>query len=271
MKTKLRSATSIKTLDICSYILQRTVRVDIYIPKFSFDLQNVTLLLINDGQNLEEIHFENILEDLMEKKEIEPLLCIGIHAAKDRKIEYGTANVPDCRGRGAKAADYTQFIFKELLPFVKKDLSIESFRDKSFCGFSLGGLSALDIVWNHPQEFRRVGVFSGSLWWRTVDQDEKYFDEDKHRIMHNEIKNGNYYPWLRFFFETGILDETADRNKNGIIDSIDDTLSLIKELEVKGYKQEDIKYLELEDGRHDIATWGRALPDFLKWGWGIIM
>lgn len=209
-----------------------------------------------------------MLDELLEAKEIEPILCIGIHAARDRKVEYGTANVPDCKGRGAHAADYTEFIFKELLPFIKKDLSIESFKEKSFCGFSLGGLSALDIVWNHPQQFRRVGVFSGSLWWRTVDQDEKHFDEDKHRIMHNEIRNGNYYPWLKFFFETGILDETADRNNNGIIDSIDDTLSLIKELKLKGYKEEDIKYLELEDGRHDIATWGRAFSKYLKWGWG---
>jgi len=128
---------------------------------------------------------------------------------------------------------------------------------------------ALDIAWNHPQEFRRVGVFSGSLWWRTVDQDESDFDEKKHRIMHNQIRNGQYYPWLKFFFETGILDETADRNNNGIIDAIDDTLSLIDELVSIGYnRKEDIKYLELADGKHDIKTWGRAMGVFLKWGWG---
>ncbi len=87
--------------------------------------------------------------------------------------------------------------------------------------------------------------------------------------MQNEIKNGNYYPWLKFFFETGSLDETADRNNNGIIDSIDDTMALIDELVKKGYDREkDIYYLELKDGKHDIATWRRAFPEFLKWGWG---
>ncbi|MEO8416960.1 MAG: esterase, partial [Ginsengibacter sp.] len=76
-------------------------------------------------------------------------------------------------------------------------------------------------------------------------------------------------PWLKFFFETGTLDETADRNNNGIIDSIDDTLSLIEELVTKGYNPSgDIRYLEIKDGRHDVATWGRAFPEFLKWGWG---
>ena len=64
------------------------------------------------------------------------------------------------------------------------------------------------------------------------------------------------------------MDEIKDRNQNGIIDSIDDTLDIIKELEIKGYENgKDIYYLELKDGRHDVETWGKALPVFLKWGW----
>jgi len=56
-----------------------------------------------------------------------------------------------------------------------------------------------------------------------------------------------------------------DRNKNGIIDSIDDTRDLISELVKKGYEEgRDISYLEMPDGRHDIETWAKAMPDFLK-------
>jgi len=73
---------------------------------------------------------------------------------------------------------------------------------------------------------------------------------------------------LRFYFMTGSQDEIADRNGNGIIDSIDDTLDLIKELELLGYdKEKDMHYINLEDGRHDIPTWGKAMPAFLLWGW----
>jgi hypothetical protein len=36
----------------------------------------------------------------------------------------------------------------------------------------------------------------------------------------------------------------------------------------KGYTDDAIEYLELEDGKHDVPTWGKAFPDFLKWGWG---
>jgi enterochelin esterase-like enzyme len=251
-----------------SAFLQREVFIDFYFPPAKNNSSDLDLLLINDGQDLVTMDFQTILKELYEKGKLKPLLSVGIHCGPDRKNEYGTAKVLNENGLGTKAPLYTRFIFEELLPFIKKKYQI-FFKEKSFCGFSLGGLSALDIVWNHPEEFSKAGVFSGALWWRSVSQDAENFVEDEHRIMHNEIRKGNYYPGLKFFFETGTLDETADRNNNGIIDSIDDTVSLIDELIKKGYdRKEDVYYLELKDGKHDISTWGRALPYFLKWGWG---
>jgi enterochelin esterase-like enzyme len=252
-----------------STFLKREVTVDFYVPFGKVNLNSCDLLLINDGQDLITMDFKNILGKLYEANEITPIFCVGIHCGPDRKNEYGTANVLNDKGQGAKAALYTHFVMEELIPFIQKKYKIIVFKEKSFCGFSLGGLSALDIVWNHANEFSKVGVFSGSFWWRSVSQDDTQFDEAKHRIMHNEIATGNYYPGLKFFFETGTLDETADRNNNGIIDSIDDTLALIDELVKKGYdRKKDILYLELKDGKHDVATWGRAFPQFLRWGWG---
>jgi enterochelin esterase-like enzyme len=256
---------------VCSSkILNRDVKVDFYMPVNSTRAENLSLLLVNDGQDLVTMQFENILSNLFENNLISPLLCVGIHCGADRKNEYGTAKILDYKGRGAKAALYTRFIYEELLPFIRKELNTISFKEKSFAGFSLGGLTALDIVWNYPKEFRRVGVFSGSLWWRDKDQEDAGFNEDTDRIMHRQIREGNYSPWLNFFFEVGTQDETADRNNNGIIDAIDDTVSLIEELEKKGYSQQrDIKYVELTDGKHDVPTWAKAFPDFLRWGWGI--
>lgn len=216
---------------------------------------------------MEKLELADILTQLQKDNEIAPLFCVGVHCGEDRKNEYGVAGVPDYKGRGAKAGLYTKFVFEELLPFIRKESGMPAFKDKSFAGFSLGGLSALDIAWKHPKEFYRVGVFSGSLWWRSKALDKGY-NEDTDRIIHDEVRKGHYASWLKFFFETGTLDETEDRNNNGIIDSIDDTLSLIDELVKKGYDREtDIEYLELENGKHDVATWAMAMPDFLKWGW----
>ena len=248
--------------------LNRDVIVDFYLPLNEAASADISLLLINDGQDLVTMGFDEILENVCLQNGITSLLCVGIHCGTDRRNEYATAKIIDYKGRGTKAALYTQFVFEELLPFIRKTYIVFTFKEKSYAGFSLGGLSALDIVWNNPKEFTKVGVFSGALWWRDKDQEALDFDESENRIMHRQIREGNYAPWLQFFFEVGTQDETADRNNNGVIDAIDDTVSLINELKQKGYTDKNIEYTELKDGRHDVPTWARALPAFLKWGWG---
>jgi enterochelin esterase-like enzyme len=255
---------------VLSRYLDREVLVDFYLPANVADPSAMSLLILNDGQNMEEMGFQEILAGLYTGGQIRPLLCAAVHAGTERKMEYGIASTPDYLGRGAKAGDYTSFILEELLPIIHTTYAVPSFAEKAIAGFSLGGLTALDIAWNHSTEFSKAGIFSGSLWWRSVDQDEKGYDDNLHRIMHQEIRKGIYHPGLRFFFQSGNMDETNDRNNNGIIDSIDDTLDLMKELVAKGYDQEkDIHYLEMPEGKHDIPTWGKAMPEFLKWGWGV--
>lgn len=249
--------------------LQREVKLDFYLPRLVTDPSHLNLLLINDGQNMEELGLEAMLEHAYAAQAIEPLVAVAIHAGEERKMEYGIAGHPDYLGRGARAGNYHAFILHEVLPFIRDTYNLPSFREKAFAGFSLGGLSALDIVWNHPHEFKKAGVFSGSLWWRSIDQTEPHYDDHQHRIMHQVIRNGRFYPGLKFFFQCGNKDETRDRNHNGIIDSIDDTRDLIKRLVEKGYDAEkDIHYLEMPDGSHDIPTWALAMPEFLKWAFG---
>jgi enterochelin esterase-like enzyme len=253
---------------IASRFLKRYVIIDCYVPTNISSVNQLSLLLINDGQDLEDMRFSTMLNQMLEANQVGPVLCVGIHAGKHRRSEYGTAKILDYQGRGAKAAAYNQFILEELLPSIHSHYGIEHFKQKAFAGFSLGGLTAIDMTWHYPDIFSISGVFSGSLWWRTKSLHDGYND-DTDRIMHQQIRNGNYHPSLRFYFTTGSMDETADRNHNGIIDSIDDTEDLIKELKNLGYASEyEVKYINYEDGKHDVATWGRAMPGFLLWGWG---
>lgn len=253
---------------IFSKHLQREVKVDFYYPENISELASMSLLLINDGQDLPVFNFQNLLEELQANQELKPLLCVGIHCGKERRLEYGTVSYVDYKGRGIKAVSHRNFILQELIPFIKKAFKLDKFKEKAYAGFSLGGLSAIDMVWNHPEEFNKTGVFSGSLWWRLKALDNGYI-EATDRIMHKLVRESFHKPGMKFYFATGSLDEKMDRNSNGIIDSIDDTLDLIDELEKLGYdKQKDISYKNHEDGRHDVSTWGKAMPDFLKWGWG---
>ena len=267
-----------ESIDLKSAALDRTVTIDFYRQGYAGESsysssgpsREMSLLLINDGQDLRRLGLTDILEDLYGRVLLKaPLLCAGIHAGPERKMEYGTALTADYQGRGSRAAAYTRFVLEELLPVIRHQYPTVVFTKKAFAGFSLGALSAMDIGWNHPEEFSTLGLFSGSFWWRTKDKEDPGYHEQTDRIMQRQIREGRYYPGLRFFFECGTEDETEDRNHNGIIDSIDDTQDLIKELVAKGYDPEkDIRYWEIEGGRHEVDTWARAMPEFLQWGWG---
>jgi enterochelin esterase-like enzyme len=248
-----------------SGMLHRTVWYHVYRPE-TLPQDGVSLLLLYDGQELMPTAFFQNLSALQEAGLLQPLLIVAVHAGPHRLLEYGTAGIPDYAGRGVRAGLHHRFILEELIPSIQHRYGINSFGQMAAAGFSLGGLAALSLVWSHPKDFSVAGVFSGSLWWRSKALDNGY-DEDRDRIMHQLVRSGTYQPGLKFYFTTGSLDETADRNGNGIIDSIDDTLALITELKAIGYTAEEIFYTNYEDGRHDMETWVRVLPAFLLWGW----
>ncbi|MDI9358369.1 MAG: alpha/beta hydrolase-fold protein [Phycisphaerales bacterium] len=251
---------------IYSEYLGRKVTLDVYTIAYNKKNSEASLLLVNDGQDLPTMNFDQILIDTYLRKTLTPLIIVGIHCGPAREHEYGTAFCANYKNYGDQAGLYTKFIMDELLPSLKYTLSINEFKEKSFAGFSLGALSALDIVWNNAVEFSKVGVFSGSLWWRRKAYDAGYIDQlDK--LMHLQIRKGKLYPWLKFYLQCGGEDEAHDRNNNGIIDSIDDTKDLITCLLSKGYSQKNICYVENPHGKHNLDTWAQAFPKFLEWGW----
>lgn len=249
-----------------SKALGRAVRIDLFLPPghYSGRQEAYPTLWINDGQDMEAAGMAATLGRLYRERKIPPIIVAAIHAG-DRMQEYGTAGRPDYLGRGSKAHLYTRFLLKELMPELRRRYRISrEARHTAIAGFSLGGLSALDIAWNHPQLFGQLGVFSGSLWWRARPFTPKA--PDAHRIAHRMVGQGPRREGLRFWLQAGTHDEEEDRNNNGIIDAIDDTLALIRELNRLGYREgRDIRYVEVIGGEHNPATWGRVMPDFLQW------
>ena len=251
--------------NITSTHLNREVHITLIYPKNISDKSNV--LIFNDGQDFNELEIKSSISDLINQNKISAFLCVGIHANHDRLYEYGTATQADYKARGSKAKQHNDFIIHELLPFLKQKYFIKM-KGNVIAGLSLGGLSAMDIGWNNPKEFSKIGVFSGSFWWRQKSEEDGYTDQ-YNRIMHNIVRAGTYKKGMKFWFEAGTNDEKSDRNNNGIIDAIDDTLDLMTELEQKGYnKNEDIVYREVENGEHNQNTWKKVLPEFLVWAFG---
>ena len=248
-----------------SAYLSREVSLTLIYPKNISE--KLPLLIFNDGQDFDDLEIKSSISTLLTENKIAPFFCVGIHANEQRLQEYGTASQADYKQRGTKAKLHRDFIVHELLPFLAKKYKLES-KGNTIAGLSLGGLSAMDIGWNNPEIFSKIGVFSGSFWWRQKSEEEGYTDEND-RIMHNIVRAGAYKKGMKFWFEAGTNDEKSDRNNNGIIDAIEDTLDLISELKKKGYKNDiDLVYKEVEYGEHNTNTWKMVLPEFLIWAFG---
>jgi len=254
------------SLRLRSHYLDRKVKVDLYL---SADVINwKSTLLLNDGQDMEQLKIEQTLTELFSEEEILKIAVVAIHANKERMQEYGVAHFPDYKNRGSKAVRYANFIVLELVPFLQNKYGLMKPENiKAFAGFSMGGLSALDISWTNPELFNKVGVFSGSLWWKSLNTGTA--KDDEFRIMHRRIRESTKREGMKFWFQTGTDDEIDDRNKNGIIDSIDDTLDLIKELKSLGYTDEQVIYREVVEGEHNFYTWSAVFPEFLRWAFAV--
>ncbi|GHB81838.1 alpha/beta hydrolase [Persicitalea jodogahamensis] len=252
-------------LKLHSAHLKRMVKLTFLHPHTLSAKFPLKVLLVFDGQDFPALRIGKAISDYGLNQAGNYMLVVGIHANKNRIYEYGTASQPDYAYRGNKAANTTQFVMDELIPYLKTNFSLSENRsDWTITGFSLSGLMALDIAWHHAEIFSRVGVFSGSFWWRQRALDDDYDESD--RIMHNIIRFTPGQPPLRFWFQTGTHDEESDRDNDGIIDSIDDTLDLIAELERKGYLWgRDVVYEEVEAGEHHPNTWAKIFPKFLQW------
>lgn len=253
---------TLHSLRVRSRRLKRKVKVDVYLPfPFRPFSQSYPCLLLNDGQDAEQLKLVDTLTQFYQNSQ--KFVVVAVHAG-DRINEYGTAGQPDYMNRGWKAKSYSDFIIHRLIPYLRLHYGLFTEAENSFvAGFSLGGLSAIDLLWKNPDVFTKVGVFSGSFWWRMKGLGPGYKDSD--RIMHQLIDKGSFKPGLKFWMEAGTKDEEMDRNNNGIIDAIDDTLDLIKSLKNKGYSDDDIVYEEVEGGEHNFKTWSQVFPNFLNW------
>jgi enterochelin esterase-like enzyme len=256
-----------KLSGIFSKLLERDVEVEIFLPSgFANSGKRYPLLLLNDGQDSTSMKVKETLEKMWGDGTLPEIIVAGVTAG-DRLQEYGVASKSDYQGRGRKAKQYMKYITAELMPYLLYRYPISTnVQDHVIAGYSLGGLSALDIAWNHPETFSKAGVFSGSFWWRKRDTQSRFYSDHRDRLMHLQVRKGKFKPGLQFWFQTGSEDEKGDRNNNGIIDSIDDTLDLIVELAKKGYRPfHDIAYVEIEGGQHNATTWSKAFPLFLQW------
>lgn len=267
-QTALLATIEVVTLsNFVSVHLQNSRKITIFLPPDYHleDNRHYPTLYANDGQDNEALQLHETVAKLTALGHIPPIIVVTIPTNENRLQEYGTAVCPNAQNLGTKAGEYGRFLTQELMPAINQQFRSQTDpAQTAILGASLGGLSAFDIGWNYPDKFGIVGVMSGSFWWRAAEGETAM--PSNRLIAHEMVRQTAVKPTLRLWFEAATLDETSDRNNNGIIDAIQDTLELIEELEAIGFKRdEDMVYREVTGGRHNYDTWAQIFPDFLRW------
>ena len=256
-----------ETLPISSRFLGNSRVLTIYLPP-AYDTETrrrFKVLYFNDGQDLALVALEQILYGYISLNELDQIIVVGIPASDNRDNEYGTGNIKDDSGQGTQAQQYEDFLIQEVIPLVNSSYrTLTGPQNTGIAGQSLGGLSAFYTAWTHPEVFGIVGAFSGSFWWRTdVSSLQALLDS---RVAQKTVRETKTHPQLKMWFSAGTAEFDQDRDSNGVIDMVQDTTDLLAELSKKGYQNGiDTRYVQIEGGKHDWASWVKVLPDFLMW------
>jgi predicted alpha/beta superfamily hydrolase len=248
---------------VYSRYLQTHVKLSIISTPMPDEKNEMNLLLLNDGQDMELLKVKETVAELYKKDLIQPLLIVGIKADNRNNI-YGVSGYPDYQGRGTKASKYAEFIDNELYAFIKKRAGVRKFNSVAIAGNSLGGLSAFDIAWNHADKIDKVGVFSGAFHYRITSIENPDYSDNTDRILLNQIKSSRKRPHLKYWFYGDDPEETGMRYKASInINHTKDLITLIQNKNV--CPPGDIVYNESKEGKQNYESWSKEFPYFLQW------
>lgn len=228
--------------------LDKHRQIWIYLPKSYKDTQKkYPVLYMHDGQNLfhakparnEEWAVDTTADNLI-REGLKETIIVGIaHGESDRLNEYNPYDSENGKGEG-KA--YAEFLVKTLKPFIDQQYrTLPDVNNTSIAGSSMGGLITLFTIAQYPQTFGSAGIFSPALWLAP-----KIYNHVSERLADLQTS--------KIFFVAG------DKEGGEMIDNIKKVYKLLN----PDGKNENIVFVESEDGKHTEWFWHREFESFYR-------
>lgn len=249
------------------------------------DARRHDVLYANDGQDMEAVGLEDTLRELDAEGVALPIV-VAVDMPRDRMGAYGLSDRAQARSVvaetkygpvGTRAFAYSEWVARTLVPAIDaRYRTHRARRGRAAMGWSLGGLNAFDLGWNHPELFATVGAFSPSFWLSAERGDADAVQRT--RIAVRMVEAGPRHR-TRWWIAAGDREETDDRDGDGLIDAVDDARDVAialrdagarANLEWSRHPERDapVAFAVVAGGEHNQATWKRMLPAFLRWRYG---
>jgi predicted alpha/beta superfamily hydrolase len=241
--------------DFHSRFLPHDRDVIVYLPPGyrKTSLKRYPVLYLHDGQNLfdgatsfipgRDWQVDETAERLIKAGEIEPLIIVGIYNTGFDRIDEYTPTPDERLKKGGSADLYGRMLVEELKPFVdSRYRTREESENTGLGGSSLGGLVSLYLGLKYPQVFGKLAIISPSAWW-------------DHRMIIGEVEALAAKPKLRIWLDIGTAEGEAVKALPPLRDA------LLR----KGWTlDEDLKYFEAADARHDELAWAERVAPVLR-------
>ena len=256
------------------------------------------VLYANDGQDMAAVGLRATLARLYAEHAMQPVIVVAVDMLTDRASGYGLSDRERRRSIvggsrigpiGSRAFEYSDWLATQLVPYIDAHYrTLARAGGRTVLGWSLGGLNAFNLGWQYPEVFGAVGAFSPSFWL-AADRSSASAVEST-RLAQAMVDRGTKREHVRWWFSVGGKEETNDRNRNGVIDAVEDAEDLVRGFDAPdgkhvrglaefGYRVDmdyatqpqrdaEVAFYLLPDGQHNQATWKRVLPAFLTWAYG---
>jgi enterochelin esterase-like enzyme len=246
--------------DFKSVRLGGTRRVAVWLPPGygADDVRRFPVLYLHDGQNLfdnatafgEEWQVDETATALIEAREIQPLIVVGIYNGGNKRIEEYTTAVDTLRWwrRMSVRGKHGPMLAEELKPWIDKTYrTLPDASNTAIGGSSMGGLASLRVALRYYRIFGKAAVMSPSVWWN-----------DRELLWEVEAlpdTGGGPLP-VRIWLDAGTAEAPS---------VIPDVRALRDALERKGWRPgTDLAYMEADGAGHDERAWAARVAPMLR-------
>jgi len=227
-----------------SKILNNNREIFVWVPD-DYHLYNkeYPLLIIHDGQNVfhaggsmsgDEWQLDEIVTEMINANEIEPIIMVGVANTKDRSLEYN----PIKDGK-----NYGEALSKELLPELKKQYNISNGRIGTM-GASMGGLISLYLGWELNSIFSMAACLSPAFVYNDFDYISIIEKSEVPRYLKLSIVNG-----------TEDLDASLQLG-------VEKFIQLLKD---RSFPENNLLFWISNGQSHTESAWSKQSKRILKW------
>jgi len=215
----------------------------VYLPEAA--LQNrrkkFPVIYCQDGQNIwDDPHccfghggwyLNRIVDELAADGKIEPVILVGIPHSEERYRDYA----PRRSFADGRDQAYVNFVCEVAKPYIEKNFPAKKRRgDVALLGSSLGGLMALWLAHQRPEQFGKAICLSGAFQVR-----------DRQRCAFVDYLTGIPHQNLQIYLDSGTVG-----------DGVRLTRKVVAQYRARGWRDgTDLMYLEAKGHEHNERCW----------------